>query len=648
MSHVSPLITHDIDTYLAQHERKELLRLFTCGSVDDGKSTLIGRLLYDSKLLYEDQLAAVRRESRQSGTTGGEFDPALVTDGLKAEREQGITIDVAYRYFSTAKRKFIIADTPGHEQFTRNMATGASNSDLAVILIDARHGVVTQTRRHSFIVSLLGIRHLVVAVNKMDLVGFDENVFRGILDDFTSFAARLDIRDVSFIPLSALHGDNVVEPTPRMSWYQGSTLMHYLENVHIASDRNLIDFRFPVQYVNRPDQSFRGYCGTVISGLVRPGDEVMVLPSRRKSRVKAIHTYEGEQERAFAHQAVTLTLEDELDVSRGDVIAHPANLPAVDDRFEAMLVWMAEDPMAPGQRYGIKHLARHASATVRQLRYRIDVNTLRRQSARHLELNDVGRVTVEVNQPLAFDPYESNRAGGAFILIDRLSNATVGAGMIIDRASEEARPDHWETEPRSELLEAVPSSVPTAAREGRFGQRAVTVLMTGLAGSGKTTLGRALEQELFELGYPSTVVDGQSMRLGLCRDLGFSLEERSEAVRRGAEVARLFNDAGLICILCYMAPSNEVREWAREVVGSERFLLIHLDASLETCRRRDHVGAYARAESGEFGVFPGVNAPYDAPTAPDLYLNTEQRGIDDCVRDLLSLLRGRNVIDRPD
>lgn len=645
MSHASALIADDIEAYLAQHERKELLRFLTCGSVDDGKSTLIGRLLYDSKLLYEDQLAVLRKESATMGTTGGDFDPALVTDGLKAEREQGITIDVAYRYFSTAKRKFIIADTPGHEQFTRNMATGASNCDLAVILVDARHGVVTQTRRHSFIVSLLGIKHVVVAVNKMDLVDYSEEVFRNIQSEFSGFAAKLDIRDITFIPMSALLGDNVVDPGGKMSWYQGSTLMHFIENVHIASDRNLIDFRLPVQYVNRPNQNFRGYCGTIISGVIRPGDKIVSLPSRISTRVQAIHTYEGTLEEAHAPQAVTLTLDDDVDISRGDVLAHPDNLPRVEDRFEAMLVWMGEDAMLPGKRYTIKHLTRYATCSVRRLRYRIDVNTLHRQEAPALRLNEIGRCSVELNQPLVYDEYSNNRGSGAFILIDHVTNGTVGAGMIIERASGEARHDHWDTEPRSDQLHRLASPVSPEDRESRFGQRAATVLLTGLSGSGKSTLASALERRLFDLGHAANVIDGQSMRLGLSRDLGFSGEERSEAMRRGAEVARIMNDAGLICILAYIAPSAEVRHRALGVVGEANFLTVHLDAPIEVCRMRDTDGVYERADSHEIGVFPGINAPYEAPIDPDLRLNTETDEVDSCVEQLLALLRQRNIID---
>ncbi len=432
MSHQDDLIAQNIEAYLAQHERKDLLRFLTCGNVDDGKSTLIGRLLHDSKLIYEDQLAAVQKDSKKYGTTG-DVDLALLVDGLQAEREQGITIDVAYRYFSTAKRKFIIADTPGHEQYTRNMATGASTCDLAIILIDARNGVQTQTRRHSFIVSLLGIKHVVVAINKMDLVGFKEEVFEKIREDYEAFADSLELADVTFIPISALKGDNIVHPSTAMPWYTGSTLMHHLETVHIAGDRNLSDFRFPVQLVNRPNLNFRGYCGTIASGVVKPGDEILVLPSRKTNRVKSIVTFEGELPEAFAGQAVTLTLEKEVDASRGDMLVHPGNLPYVGQAFEAMLVWMAEAPMAPGKQYYLKHATRTTNASVREIRHRVNVNTLVHEPAPRLGLNEIARVVVDLDQAVAFDPYRKNRATGAFVIIDRLTHGTVGAGMILDR-----------------------------------------------------------------------------------------------------------------------------------------------------------------------------------------------------------------------
>ena len=447
MSHKSDLIATDIDAYLALHERKELLRFITCGSVDDGKSTLIGRLLYDSKMLYEDQLAQLESESVTHGTTGGKFDPALVTDGLKAEREQGITIDVAYRYFSTAKRKFIIADTPGHEQYTRNMATGASTADLAVILIDARYGVLTQTKRHSFIVSLLGIRHVVVTINKMDLVDFSQARFDEICQNYRDFAARLDLPDLHFIPISALNGDNVVDPSPSMPWYRGSTLMNFLESVYIGSDRNLEDFRFPVQYVNRPNLDFRGFCGTLASGIIRKGDEIMVLPSRRTTKVKSIVTFDGEIDEAFTPQSVTLTLTDEVDCSRGDMIVRPGNVPKVSNDFDAMLVWMSAEAMVPGKTYLFKHANQTIPGQIESLRYRVDVNSLHRSPAPDLQLNEIGRCTITLSQPIYYDPYRRNRTTGAFIIIDRISNITVAAGMITSRETDKkTKIAQWEIE----------------------------------------------------------------------------------------------------------------------------------------------------------------------------------------------------------
>ncbi|MFV2069184.1 MAG: sulfate adenylyltransferase subunit CysN [Pirellulales bacterium] len=636
--------TTDIHTYLAQHERKELLRFLTCGSVDDGKSTLIGRLLYDSKMIYEDQLAAVRRDSKTHGTTSGDFDPALLTDGLKAEREQGITIDVAYRYFSTAKRKFIIADTPGHEQYTRNMATGASTCDLAIILIDARHGMLTQTKRHSFIASLLGIRHVIVAINKMDLVDFSQENFDQIRSEYTGFAAKLDMGDLHFIPVSALHGDNVVDPSSKTPWYQGGTLMHLLENVHIASDRNLIDFRFPVQYVNRPHLDFRGYCGTLASGIVRPGDEVMAVPSRKTSRVRSIVTFDGELEEAFAPMAVTLALEDEIDVSRGDMLVHAGNVPDLVQRFDAMVVWMADDPLVPGKLYTLKQTTKTVTGSVAKLRYRIDVNTLRSEETPALKLNEIGRCTFSINQPLAIDSYKRNRATGALIIVDRLTNVTVGAAMVVDRQAGEDQRDPWDHQPSSEQLHGEASLVTPAERAARFGQQPATVLLTGLSGAGKSTLAYAIERRLFDIGRASCVLDGQNMRLGISRDLGFTAAERSENLRRSSEVARIMNDAGLVCIAAFLAPSEAVRQKAREVIGPDRFLVVHLAAPVEVCRERDQEGLYALADDGRIADFPGVTAPYETPREPDLVLPTHQWSVAECVERIMELLEAQGMI----
>jgi bifunctional enzyme CysN/CysC len=635
------LIATDIDAYLKQHEHKELLRFLTCGSVDDGKSTLIGKLLYETKMIYEDTLAAIQRDSAVHGTTGGDFDPALLTDGLKAEREQGITIDVAYRYFSTAKRKFIIADCPGHEQYTRNMATGASTCDLAIILIDARHGVMTQTKRHSFIVSLLGIKHVLVAVNKMDLVGYSEEVFERIKSDYRDFASRLDMVDQHFIPMSALKGDNLVEKSANMPWYEGSTLMHHLENVHIASDRNMIDFRYPVQFVNRPNLDFRGFCGTVSSGRVRRGETVMALPSRKTAVVKSIVTFDGELDEAFAPQAVTLTLDREIDVSRGDMLVRPDNVPQAGDVFDASIVWMTDEPMQPGKQYWFKHTSRTAAGAISRLRYRIDVNTLHRQEADKLELNEIGRVQIRLNQPLSFDAYRQNRSTGAFIVIDRMTNVTVGAGMILGQQSAE-RDDHWGDE--SEVAEVREhSAVTPQERAGRFGQQPTTLLLTGLAGAGKSTIAYALERRLFDAGRAVCVLDGQHLRRGISRDLGFSVAERSENLRRGAESAKLLNDAGLVCIAAFLAPEEAVRQKAADVIGRDKFLLVHLDAPLEVCRQRDQEGLYAKAEAGEIANFPGVDAPYEPPTNADLTLDTAKLPVEECVKRILDLLAKRGV-----
>jgi len=643
MSHQSSLIATDIDEYLAQHERKELLRFITCGSVDDGKSTLIGRLFYESKMIYEDQLAAIKKDTSRYGTTGEEVDLALFTDGLEDERQQGITIDVAYRYFSTDKRKFIIADTPGHEQYTRNMATGASTADLAVILIDARHGVLPQTKRHSFIVSLLGIRHIVVAINKMDIVDYDQAVFEKIRQDYVDFAGRLELPDVHFMPISALKGDNVVAASPNMPWYSGSPLMPLLESVYIASDRNMEDFRFPVQYVLRPNLDFRGFAGTIASGIIRKGDEVMSLPSRKRSRVKEIVTFDGELDEAFAPLSVTLTLTDEIDSSRGDMLVRPGNLPRVDRRFEATVVWMAEEPLLPGKQYLIKQATKVSPGQVSSLRYRIDINTLHREPAPSLGLNEIGRCQLTLAEPIAFDAYRRNRSTGGFIIIDRLTNGTVGAGMILDRGDGDEA-DHWDETAAAEHLHAEASEVSTAEREARFGQQPATLLFTGLAGSGKTSLATAVERRLFDMGRAVVVLDGQNMRLGISRDLGFSAADRSENLRRSVEVARLFNDAGLICLAAFVAPEAAVRHKAAERIGSERFLVVHLAAPVEVCRERDSRGHYALADAGEITNFPGVSAPYEPPTDPDLSLPTHEWPLARCVDAVVELLEARGML----
>jgi|688.fasta_scaffold03418_6 bifunctional enzyme CysN/CysC len=643
MSHQSDLIAKDILAYLEQHERKELLRFITCGSVDDGKSTLIGRLLYDSKMIYEDQLAQLENESKVHGTTGGKFDPALVTDGLRAEREQGITIDVAYRYFSTAKRKFIIADTPGHEQYTRNMATGASTADLAIILIDARHGVLTQTKRHSFIVSLLGIRHVVVTVNKMDLVNYSQERFEQICDDYKQFVSRLDLPDLHFIPLAALHGENVVDQSPNMPWYKGSTLMNFLESVYIGSDRNLEDFRLPIQYVNRPNLDFRGFCGTIASGILRKGDQIMVMPSKRVSKVKRIVTQDGDLEEAFCPQSITVVLEDEVDCSRGDMIVRPGNIPKSTNQFDATIVWLNADPLLPGKTYLFKHTSQTIPGQIDTLRYKVDVNTLHRSPAPDLQLNEIGRCSITLSQSVYFDAYKRNRSTGSFIIIDRLTNATVGAGMITERDAAKTKAAWEATEQQTASSEST-TEVSQQERSARFGQSPATVLFTGLTGTGKSTIARAVERALFDAGRAVMVLDGEKMRSGVNQDLGYSVEDRSENLRRSGHIARIMNDAGLICLAAFVAPSESIRARVAELVGKERFLVVHLVADEAVRKARDIKGHYAKAEAGALPNFPGVSALYEAPQQADLVIDSGKQTVEDCVDQVLKLLVERGSI----
>lgn len=632
MSHQSELISEDILAYLAQHERKELLRFLTCGNVDDGKSTLIGRLLHDSKMIYEDHLEAITRDSKKSGTTGEEVDLALLVDGLQAEREQGITIDVAYRYFSTAKRKFIIADTPGHEQYTRNMATGASTCDLAIILVDARYGVQTQTRRHSYIASLLGIKHIVVAINKMDLKGFDEGVFEQIKADYLKFAEAIHLNPttLAFVPMSALKGDNVVNRSEQSPWYSGQTLMEILETVEVAADRNFDDLRFPVQYVNRPNLNFRGFAGTLASGIVHKGDEVVVLPSGKSSRVKSIVTFEGELEHAGPGQAVTLTMEDEIDISRGDLLVHADNVPTVSDSFEAMLVWMAEEPMLPGKKYDIKRATSYVQGSIASIVHKVDVNTLDEGPASALQLNEIGKVKVSLDSAIALDGYESNRTTGAFIIIDRLTNGTVGAGMIVAPA---AAAHGGKSHGRS-------AHVTTEERAQRFGQQPATVLFSGLSGAGKSTLAYAVERKLFDMGRAVFVLDGQNLRHDLNKGLPQDRAGRTENWRRAAHVARQFNEAGLVTLAAFVAPDAAGREQARDLIGTERLITVYVQASPLVCRERDPQGLYAADQDN----IPGESFPYDVPLDADLVIDTQASSVDEGVKQVLDLLRSRGAI----
>ena len=645
MANVSDLIEKDINEYLAQHERKEILRFLTCGSVDDGKSTLIGRLLYDSKMVYEDQLDKIKNTSKlSSGTKEDGFDPAILSelmDGLEEEREQGITIDVAYRFFSTAKRKFIIADTPGHIQYTRNMATGASTADLAIILIDARdgHGVMEQTKRHSFIASLLGIKHVLVAVNKMDLVEYREDRFEEIKRDYLSFSTRLDIPDLHFIPISALLGDNIVDRSKNMAWYNGSTLMDFLETVNISSDRNFTDFRMPVQLVVRPDINFRGFAGTIASGIVRVGDEIVTLPSRKKSKIKEIVTQDGNLEEAFVPQSIVLTMEDEIECSRGDMIVKPKNLPKTEQKFDAMLVWMTEDAMVPGKQYLFKQTTKTVPGVIKTLQYEVDVNTMHSQPAPSLALNQIGRVNIELSQPIAFDRYRSNKSTGAFIVIDRITNSTVAAGMILDKRTSENTGAWWDESPASETLTREISKVTEEERTARYGQKPVTILFTGLPGAGKTTTAYGVERSLFDLGRSASVLDGQNVRMGLNRDLNFSTDGRSENIRRVAEVSRLLNRSGMISLVALVSPREIDRSRAAEVVGKENFIVIHLSAPAELCESRNESAKQRGPDELQESKFE-----YEAPENADLVLDTENMAAPDCVAKVIEFLEGREII----
>ncbi len=594
-------------------------------------------MLYDTQLIYEDQLAAVRRDTTKYGTTGEELDLALLVDGLQSEREQGITIDVAYRYFSTDKRKFIIADTPGHEQYTRNMATGASTAQLAILLVDARKGVQTQTRRHSFIVSLLGIRHLLLAVNKMDLVGYDPAVFARICDDYLEFVAKLGVKDVRCVPVSALRGDNVAQPSTVMPWYEGPTLLRELEQIEVASDRNLRDFRFPVQYVNRPHLDFRGFCGTLAAGMVRPGDEVVALPSGRRSRVTTIVTADGNLPEAFAGQAVTLTLADEIDVGRGDLLVHPDRLPAVAEEFDARLVWMADAPLLPGRQYDIKLATRLLPATPTVLHHRIDVNTLEHQRAEELGLNEIGYCRFSLNQPVPFDAYEEIPGTGGFIVIDRISNATVGAGMIV-------RPVTQALIDKSRNVVWHEHRIGKAQRANQKAQRPCVIWLTGLSGSGKSTLANALEQRLYQRGYHSYLLDGDNVRHGLNQDLGFSKDDRIENIRRIGEVAALFADAGLIVITAFISPFRADRAMVRALLPDGEFIEAHVQASLEACEQRDPKGLYAKARAGVIKDFTGIDSPYEAPERPELAIDTERVPVEECVDQVLTYLSERRIL----
>ncbi|SOD98812.1 sulfate adenylyltransferase subunit CysN [Caenispirillum bisanense] len=623
----------EVEDYLARQEGKDLLRFITCGSVDDGKSSLIGRLLYDCKLLFEDQLAALESDSTRFGTTGtGNLDLALLVDGLAAEREQGITIDVAYRFFTTDKRKFIVADTPGHEQYTRNMATGASTADVAVLLVDARKGVLTQTRRHSYIVSLLGIRHVVMAVNKMDLVDWDQGTFERIAADYRTFAGRLGIDHVTCVPVSAITGGNVTTASPDTPWYEGPTLLAHLETVQVASDARSKPFRLPVQWVNRPHLDFRGFSGTIVGGSVQPGDTVAILPSGRTSTVTRIVTMDGDLARGVAGQAVTLTLADEVDVSRGDVIASAAARPEVTDQFAAHVVWMHDQPLLPGRPYLLRLGTTTVGAQVTELKHRVDVNTLDHSAAKHLDLNEVGMCNLSLDRPVPFDPYAANRDMGGFILIDRLTNATVACGMI-DFALRRAGNIHWQA-----------TQVDKAARAAAKGQVPCVLWFTGLSGAGKSTVADLVEQELHRMGRHTMLLDGDNVRHGLNRDLGFTDEDRVENIRRVAEVAKLMVGAGLITLVSFISPFRSERRMARELMGDGEFLEVFVDAPLDVCESRDPKGLYRKARAGQLPNFTGIGSPYEPPEAPELRLAAGEETPEALAARVVALLRERGMV----
>lgn len=633
---------------MAPDKTMDLLRFSTAGSVDDGKSTLIGRLLYDTKSIFQDQLEAVEDASRRRGE--GYVNLALLTDGLRAEREQNITIDVAYRYFATPRRKFIIADTPGHIQYTRNMVTGASTAELAIILIDARNGVLTQSKRHGFISSLLGIPHILVAINKMDLVDWSEEVYEGIREEYTDFAQRLGVDDLTFIPISALAGDNVVDKSVNMPWYGGSTLLHHLEHVNVGVNRNVVDFRFPVQYVLRPHQDYRGYAGRVASGTIRPGEEILVLPSGRRSRITSVDTYDGPVDEALAGDSVAIALEDELDVSRGDMIVRPMNLPTVGQELDATLCWTSEEPMKPGTQYWLRQTTREVKAFISRIVYRIDVDTLHRETVERFELNDIGRAQITTAKPLFFDRYQLNRETGSFILVDPHTNGTVAVGMIRggvkheeDLAAEESPEERAERKVSPDVVWEN-WNIPLAEREARNDHQGAVLWFTGLPGSGKSTIARAVERRLFAEGVQTMLLDGDQVRHGLNGDLGFTPDDRRENIRRVGEVAALFMHQGCLTLCTFVSPFAEDRERARALAPEGRFLEVFVDTPLEECERRDPKGLYARARQGEIAHMTGISSPYEVPETPEIRVETVGRSVDDIVDEVVAALRARGIL----
>ncbi|WP_425408541.1 sulfate adenylyltransferase subunit CysN [Hyphococcus sp.] len=633
MSAVALNASDDVIEYLAAHEKKSMLRFITCGSVDDGKSTLIGRLLYDSKLLYDDQISALESDTKKHGTQGEKIDFALLVDGLAAEREQGITIDVAYRFFSTEKRKFIVADTPGHEQYTRNMATGASTADLAVILIDARKGVLTQTRRHSYIVSLLGIRHVVIAINKMDLADYAQTTFDRIEADYREFAKDLGFETITCIPMSALEGVNIIKKSRETPWYKGSALLPYLETIKVRGALAEKPFRLPVQWVNRPNLDFRGFSGTVASGAVRPGDEIVVLPSAKRSTVKSIVTMDGELDEAGPDMAITLTLEDEIDISRGDIICAGKAPAEQTDQFAAHLLWMSDDVLFPGRQYLMKTANRIVPVTITELKHKVNVNTLEHMSGKTLELNEVGFCNFNAAGPIAFDAYADNRRTGGFILIDRRSNATIGAGMV-DFSLRRAKNVHWQD-----------LDVNKPARAGAKHQRPCVLWFTGLSGSGKSTVANLVEKRLHDMGRHTYTLDGDNVRHGLNKDLGFKDADRVENIRRVGETARLMVDAGLIVLVSFISPFQSERRLAREMLEDGEFIEVYISTPLEVCEQRDVKGLYAKARRGEIKNFTGIDSDYEAPARAELDLDTSEIAAEAAASRIVEYLQENGYLD---
>lgn len=627
MSHQSNLIENDIAAYLKTQAEKSFLRFITCGSVDDGKSTLIGRLLYDSKMIFEDQLAALESDSKKVGTQGQHIDFALLVDGLAAEREQGITIDVAYRFFSTDKRKFIVADTPGHEQYTRNMATGASTANLAILMIDARKGILTQTRRHSFIVSLLGIKKILLAVNKMDLINYDQKIFNQIVRDYQTFAQKLGFEDIVSIPISALAGDNIMRKSDNTAWYCGSTLMEYLETVEVSSDATGKPFRFPVQWVNRPNLDFRGFSGTVASGSINIGDEIIALPSTKASTVKSIFAPKGEKQKAVAGEAVTICLDDEIDVSRGDVLAKVDERPETTDQLQAHVIWMHEEHLLPGRPYQFKTSNKTIEGVITDLKHKINVNSLEHESAKVLELNEVGLVNISLGQVIAFDAYADNKTMGSFVIIDKFTNATVACGMMnfgLRRASN----IHWQA-----------VDVHKESRANQKHQSAKILWFTGLSGSGKSTIANLVEKKLHAMGKHTYLLDGDNVRHGLNKDLGFTDADRVENIRRVGEVASLMVDSGLIVLTAFISPFRAERRMVREMVGENEFIEVFVDTPLEICEQRDVKGLYKKARAGDLKNFTGIDSPYEVPQTAEITVNTVERDADEAAEFIVESLR---------